>query len=29
LTSTDPEEQGRPDWQERLPLEAVQEILRE
>jgi GWxTD domain-containing protein len=29
LTSTDPEEQGRPDWQERLPIEAVQEIIRE
>jgi GWxTD domain-containing protein len=29
LTSTDPEEQGRPDWQQRLPTEAVQEILRE
>ncbi|MFN2433304.1 MAG: GWxTD domain-containing protein, partial [Gemmatimonadota bacterium] len=29
LTSTDPEEQGRPDWQERLPSEAVLEILRE
>ena len=29
LTSTDPEEQGRPDWQSRLPVEAVQEIIRE
>ena len=29
LTSTDPEEQGRPDWMERLPAAAVQEILRE
>lgn len=29
LTSTDPQEQGRPDWQELLPPESVQEILRE
>ncbi|MBA2564112.1 MAG: GWxTD domain-containing protein, partial [Gemmatimonadetes bacterium] len=29
LTSTDPEEQGRPDWQERVPAETVQDILRE
>ncbi|HEY7530049.1 MAG TPA: GWxTD domain-containing protein [Gemmatimonadota bacterium] len=29
LTTTDPEEEGRPDWQERLPVEAVQEIIRE
>lgn len=29
LTTTDPEEPGRPDWERRLPAEAVEEILRE
>ncbi|MFN2433418.1 MAG: hypothetical protein ABR599_11510 [Gemmatimonadota bacterium] len=29
LTSSDPQEQGRPGWEERLPAEVVQDILRE
>lgn len=29
LTSTDPEEQGRPDWRERLPENVVDDLMRE